>query len=317
MGDGLLAEFGSSVDAVECAVVLQREMAERNNGLAADQRIDVRMGLHLGDVIVEDEDRHGDAVNIAARLQQLAEPGGLCVSRQVAEDVKQKVALRFEPRGEERLKNIAEPVAVYRVLVGAPMRSRLFIQRAAARGQRLTIAALVAVLLIVAGGAAAWYFLREHAPGGFPSIAVLPFDNLSGDPELDYLSDGVSEDIITLLSRFPDLAVVSRNSSFVYKGKSVDVRQVGQELGVDYVLEGSVQRQGAKVRITAQLIDARTNLHVWAEGYENEGSDPWALHDEVTEKVVASLTSERGQIRQAEYEQAWGKDTSDLEEYDY
>src|SRR5262245_18001089 len=191
VGDGLLAEFASVVDAVECAAVLQRGMARRNSGLPVDQRIDIRIGLHVGDVIVEDSDRHGDAVNIAARLQQLAEPGGICVSRSVVDHVKQKVSLAFELRGEERLKNIAEPVSVFRVrLEGAQAR---------------------------------------HLPPvpDKPSIAVLPFENLSGDPEQEYFADGMVEEIITALSRFRDLFVIARNSSFTYRGRAVDVKQVG------------------------------------------------------------------------------------------
>jgi TolB-like protein/class 3 adenylate cyclase len=319
MGDGLLAEFGSVVDAVECAVVLQREMAERNNGLPDDQRIDVRIGLHLGDVIIEGDDRHGDAVNIASRLQQLAEPGGVCVSETVVKHVKQKVALRFEPQGEERLKNIAEPVAVYRVEIGA--------MAAQARGPswfvrlprlRLVAGAVAILLLLAAGGVATWYLqAREPPPKGFPTIAVLPFDNFSGDPAQDYLSDGVSEEIITMLSRFPDLAVIARNSTFAYKGRPVDVRQVGRDLGVDYVVEGSVRKEADKLRIVAQLVDAHTGQHVWAERYENAGSDPWLLQDEVTGKIIGSLTGEQGLIRKKEYDGAWGKDAGSLQEHDY
>lgn len=318
-GDGLLAEFGSVVDAVECAVLLQREMAERNNGLPQDRRIDVRMGINLGDVIVENEDRHGEGVIIAARLQQLAEPGGIAVSGTVADHVKHKLALRFEPRGEERLKNIAEPVKVFGVLADASaIRQRDPIRAALANGRRLSIAAAL-MLLLVAGGVAAhyWWASETPVPDSFPTIAVLPFNNFSGDPAKDYLSDGVTEEIITMLSRSPDLAVIARNSTFVYKGQAVDVRQVGKDLGVQYVLEGSVRNEGDKIRIIAQLVDARTNEHVWAERYDNSGSDPWVLHDQITSMIVTSLTGERGQLRRKEYEQAWGRDTGSLAEYDY
>ena len=231
MGDGLLAEFGSVVDAVECAASLQREMARRNDGLPANRRIDMRIGVHVGDVIIEGEDRHGDAVNVAARLEQLAEPGGICVSNTVLNHVKLKVALGFELRGEEHLKNIAEPVRVYRVLLASPVAA-----------EKPTLA------------------LPDK-----PSIAVLPFQNLSGDPEQEYFADGVVEEIITALSRMRWLFVIARNSSFTYKGRAVDVKQVGRELGVRYVLEGSVRKAGSRVRITGQLIDAATGAHLWAD----------------------------------------------------
>jgi adenylate cyclase len=319
MGDGLLAEFGSVVGAVECAAALQREMAKRNEGLPDNRRIDVRIGVHVGDVIVEGEDRHGDAVNVAARLQQLAEPAGICVSQQVVDHAKQKVALGFELRGEERLKNIAEPVPVYRVVADAmapPPRPISNLRRM--HRQSLRTAALLLLLLVTGGGVAAWYFQpRQSPPKSFPTIAVLPFNNFSGDPAQDYLSDGTTEEIITTLSRFPDLGVIARNSTFTYKGKAVDIRQVGRELGAEYVLEGSVRKEADKVRIVAQLIDARTGQHVWAERYEEAGSDPWVLQDEVVEKVIGSLTGETGVIRKKEYEAAWGKDTASLEEYDY
>jgi TolB-like protein/class 3 adenylate cyclase len=287
MGDGLLAEFASVVDAVECAVTLQRSMAERNSDVADNERIDVRIGINLGDVIVEGDDRHGEGVNIAARLQQLAEPGGIVVSRTVCDHVKNKLALGFEPLGDHHVKNIAAPVTVYRVAI-APHEP-----------------------------------VADRPPGlprprhGKPAVAVLPFDNMSGDPTMSYFSDGVTEDIISMLSRLPDLAVIARNSTFVYKGKAVDVRQLGHELAVDYVLEGSVRKAHERVRIVAQLVDTRDGQHVWAERYDNESSDPWALQDEVTAKIVASLSGERGQIRQAEYKQAWGKDIASLQEYDY
>jgi adenylate cyclase len=255
MGDGLLAEFGSVVDAVECAASLQREMARRNDGLPPDRRIDIRIGVHVGDVIVDGEDRHGDAVNVASRLQQLAEPGAICVSQQVVDHAKQKVALRFEPRGEECLKNIAEPVRVFRVRLDRP-----------GAAERPALA------------------LPDK-----PSIAVLPFQNLSGDPEQEYFADGITEEIITQLSRLRDLLVIARNSSFVFKGRAVPVQQVARELGVRYVLEGSVRRGGHRVRVTAQLIDATTGGHVWAERYDRELTDLFDLQDEITKAITVSL----------------------------
>jgi adenylate cyclase len=233
-GDGLLAEFVSVVDAVECAVAVQREMAERNANLAPDLRIEMRIGITLGDVIVEGEDRHGEGVNIAARLQELAEPGGIAVSQTVVNHVGNKVALQFASQGQQQVKNIARPVHVYRVEM-----DRLV------AGERPVLA----------------------LPAK-PSIAVLPFQNLSGDPDQDYFADGVVEEIITALSRFQQLFVIARNSSFTYKGRAVDVKQVGRELGVRYVLEGSVRKAGSRVRITGQLIDTAAGVHLWADRIE-------------------------------------------------
>jgi TolB-like protein len=280
MGDGLLAEFGSVVDAVECAAALQRELAKRNEGLGTDRRIDVRLGVHVGDVIVEGEDRHGDAVNVAARLEQLAEPGGICVSQTVLDQVKQKVALGFELRGNEHLKNIAEPVRVYRVRLD--------------RGGEAQRPALA---------------LPDK-----PSIAVLPFQNMSGDPEQEYFADGVVEEIITALSRMRWLFVIARNSSFTYKGRAVDVKQVGRELGVRYVLEGSVRKAGNKVRITGQLVDAATGVHLWADRFDGALEDIFELQEQITAKVVGAITP---RVEQAEIERAKRKPTENLDAYDY
>jgi TolB-like protein/class 3 adenylate cyclase len=278
VGDGLLAEFASVVDAVECAAALQRGMAKRNSGLPDDQRIDVRIGLHVGDVIVEDGDRHGDTVNVAARLQQLAEAGGVCVSRTVVEQVRQKVAQGFESRGEEQLKNIAEPVSVYRLrLDDAPARTRPL--------------------------------LPEK-----PSLAVLPFENLSGDPEHEYFADGMVEDIITALAHFRHLFVIARNSSFTYKGRVVDVKQVGRELGVRYVLVGSVRRAGDRLRITGQLIDASTGANLWAHRFDGTLAEVFELQDEVAASVVGAITP---RVEEAEIERAKRKPTESLDAYDY
>ena len=320
MGDGLLAEFGSVVDAVECAVDIQRGMAERNAGEPEDHRFDIRIGINLGEVIVEGADRHGEGVNIAARLQQLADPGGICVSGKVAKEVEKKLAFGFEPMGEQKVKNISEPIPVYRVkLDNAPTPRRRTSPKSRLPSWTRHIAA--AMVLLAGLAAAGWYGLM-HSPSHLasahvPSIAVLPFDDLSPDKTLGYLGDGMSEDIITMLSRFPDLSVIARNSSFTYKGKPVDIRQVGRDLNVDYALEGSVRKDGDQVRITAQLIDAETGKHVWAERYDKTGSDPLALQDEVTTKIVGAMTGEKGQVKQGQYRETWGKDTADLGEYDY
>ena len=319
MGDGLLAEFASVVDAVECAVVLQRGMAERNGGIDDDRRIDVRMGINLGDVIIEEEDRHGKGVIIAARLQQLAEPGGIAVSSTVIEHVNHKLALCFEPLGQHHVKNLAEPVSAYRVKLDGVSRRRITTRRRLSGVWPWTAALATLVIAIGTWGV----FQRPDAPAtqvlssNVPSIAVLPFDDLSPDKNLGYFGDGVSEDIITMLSRFPDLAVVGRNSSFAYRGKAVDIRQIGKDLGVSYVLEGSVRKEGNQARIVAQLIDARNGEHVWAERFDKAGTDPWALQDEVTGKIVGAMMGETGAIKQADYRQAWGKDATNLAEYDY
>jgi adenylate cyclase len=321
MGDGLLAEFGSVVDAVECAVALQRSMAERNAAVETDRRIDVRIGINLGEVIVEGEDRYGEGVIVASRLQQLAEPGGICVSGKVAREVEKTLAFGFEPMGEQHVKNIAQPITVYRVKLdrGAAPAQRRRMKPAISQWAWLIAAA---ILLVIGSGTVAWYgFMRPPPPhvvaAQVPSIAVLPFDNMSGNQSLGYLGDGISEDIISMLSRFPDISVVARNSSFAYKGKPEDVRKIGSELGVDYVLEGSVRKDANELRIVAQLIDAHDGQHVWADRFDKSGPDPWALQDEVTAKIIATLTGELGAIKQADYRRAWGKDATNLEEYDY
>ena len=320
MGDGLLAEFGSVIDAVECAVDIQRGMAERNAGEFEDQRIDIRIGVNLGEVIVEGTDRHGEGVNIAARLEQLADPGGVCVSGKVANEVEKKLAFGFEPMGEQKVKNITEPIPVYRVKldgVRAPAKRK----SPKSRTPRWAMPLAAAAVLAIGVSAAGWYGLMPSPPHlaatHVQSIAVLPFDDLSSDRSLGYLGDGVSEDIITMLSRFPELSVVARNSSFVYKGKPVDVRQIGRDLNVGYALEGSVRKEADQIRIVAQLIDTQTGKHVWAERYDKAGTDPQVLQDEVTGRIVDAIAADAGQIKRGQYHDAWGKDTADLGEYDY
>jgi adenylate cyclase len=239
-GDGLLVEFASVVDAVRCAVEVQQEMAERNVGVPEEQRIQFRIGINLGDIIKDGRDIYGDGVNVAARLEALAEPGGICVNRVVRDQVRDKLDFAFEDAGEQRVKNIARPLRVYHVRPGQ-----------------------------VAGE-------EMNAPQpplalpDKPSLAVLPFTNMSGDPEQEFVSDGIAEDVITALSRHPSLFVIARNSTFTYKGRAVDVKQVGRELGVRYVLEGSVRKVGNRIRITAQLIEAETGNHFWANRYDRD-----------------------------------------------
>jgi TolB-like protein/class 3 adenylate cyclase len=328
MGDGALMEFPSVVEAVIFAVEVQLAMRERNREVPEEQRVIYRIGINIGDIIVEDDDIYGDGVNIAARLESLAEPGGICVRRNVRNQIRDKLDLDFEDRGEIEVKNIARPVRVFAVSLGQKAEALVTpvetITAKSARGPWPTVAAAVAVLALMVGGVVWWQpWVPDtgpapiRAPGDKASIAVLPFDNMSGDAELDYFSDGMTEDIIMELSKNPDLKVVSRNSSFTYRDKAVKVRQVSEELGVRYVLEGSVRKQGDKVRITAQLIDATTDSHVWADRFDEEGTDVFALQDRVAQRIDATLSGQEGKIRDAEYERVRQMDAAKLEEYDY
>ncbi len=263
-GDGLLIEFASVVDAVRCAVEVQRAMAERNTDVPPDRRIELRMGINLGDIIKDGRDIYGDGVNVAARLEGLAEPGGICVSRVVRDQVRDRLAFAFEDMGEQQVKNIARPVRVHRIKLfeeeGSP----------AVRPSHQATATPLAV-------------------PDKPSVAVLPFTNMSGDPEQEYLADGIAEDVITALSRYPSLFVIARNSCFTYKGRAVDVKQVGRDLGVRYVLEGSVRKAGNRIRVTAQLVEAQTGNHVWAERYDRDLVDIFAVQDEITEAATIAV----------------------------
>jgi adenylate cyclase len=328
-GDNILAEFASVVDAVQCAVGIQEELKVRNAQLSADRRMEFRIGINLGDVI-EDEGRlYGDGVNIAARLEALAEAGGICISGTVHEHIRHKLPLTIEHVGEYSVKNIAQPVQVYRVLwdvedVGEETR-RKPVRRLR---WRWALLALAAAIVLGAGGYAIWWlFFRLIPPpevtavpaSGLepldrPSIAVLPFDNMSGDQEQEYFSDGITEDLITDLAKISGLFVVARNSTFVYKGQAVDIAEVGRELGVRYVVEGSVRKAAGKVRVTAQLIDASTGGHLWADRYDRDLEDIFVVQDEVVGKIVAALAVQLTDDEQA----SLVKDTtSSLEAYDY
>jgi adenylate cyclase len=279
-GDGALVEFPSIVGAVRCAVDIQRSMVERNAEVAEEKRIEFRVGINLGDVIIDGGDIYGDGVNVAARLEGIADPGGICISDDAYRQVQGKLDVTFNYIGEQRLKNIAQPVRVYRARSDG-----------AATDERPALP------------------LPDK-----PSIAVLPFANMSGDPSQEYFSDGITEDIITELSRFSDLFVIARNSSFTYKSRAVDVRQVGRELGVRYVLEGSIRRAADRVRITAQLIDATTGAHRWAERYDRELKDVFAVQDEVARAIVGILASH---VRRAEAERTLLKPPASWQAYDY
>jgi adenylate cyclase len=263
-GDGMLVEFVSVVDAVRCAVDVQRGMIERNAKLPVESRIQFRVGINVGDIISDDNDIYGDGVNVAARLEALAEPGGICVSRNVHDQVRDKLSFSFEDIGEQVFKNIARSIGVHRVSLAE--NAPLTVLKSTAAAQK-----------------------PELASSDRPSLAVLPFANMSGDPEQEYFADGISEDIITGLSKLRWFFVIARNSSFAYKGKTADVKRAARELGVRYVLEGSVRKSGNRVRITAQLIDAATGNHIWADHYDGNLTDIFALQDEITEKVVAAI----------------------------
>jgi adenylate cyclase len=286
-GDGMLVEFSSVADAVACAVEIQRAMAERDGDATSEHAIRFRIAINLGDVISEDDDIFGDGVNVAARLQEFAEPGGICVSGAIRDQVGERLEVGFEDLGEQKVKNISRPIRVYRV--------RLDGHRAAASPAPV---------------------VRPKPVGAVtdkPAIAVLPFANMSGDPEQEFFADGLTEDIITALSRFRELFVISRNSAFVYKNKAVRIQDVAAELGVQYVVEGSVRKAGRRVRVTVQLIDAESDCHVWAERYDRELEDIFAIQDEVTAAIVATLP---GRVEAASHERAKRKPTESMAAYE-
>jgi len=286
-GDGMLVEFYSVADAVLCAAEIQRRMARRNVDVAPSRWIQLRIGINLGDVIVEENDIFGDGVNVAARLEMLAEPGGICVSGAVREQVGDRLdQIAFEDLGEQAVKNIARPIRIFRIRLEQDPRTALESAKDAA-----TATATVKK----------------------PSIAVLPLANMSGDPEQEFFADGLTEDIITELSRFHDLLVISRNSTFVHKGKAVKVQEVAREFGVDYVLEGSVRKAGDRIRVTVQLIDAETDRHVWAERYDRELADIFTIQDEMTRAIVATLP---GRVEAATHDRAKRKPTGNMAAYE-
>jgi len=266
-GDGMLVEFASVVDAVRCAAELQRAMIDREAGMPEDRRIRFRIGINLGDVIVDGDDIFGDGVNAAARLEALSDPGGLCISRTVRDQIRDKLAYHFEDLGEQSVKNIARPVRVY-----------------ALRPE--------AVAELAASSARAAHPISRPVVAPHLSIVVLPFTNLSSDPEQQYFADGITEDLTTDLSRIADMFVIARNSAFTYKGKSVDAKQVGRELGVRYLLEGSVRRSSQQVRVNAQLVDTETGAHLWAERLDRDMGDLFRLQDEITSQIARALQFE-------------------------
>jgi adenylate cyclase len=322
-GDGILIEFRSVVDAVRCAIEVQNGMIERNSGLPTERRIEFRVGIHLGDVVEEsDGDLMGDGVNIAARLEGICEPGGICLSEHAYWQVKGRLDLAVTDLGQTQLKNIAEPIRVYSLRVGVPAEAKPAMPTgppAAKRRWALAplVAGIAALLIIIAVGG--WYFLAGGA-GSTPPIAarlsmvVLPFTNLSNDPAQDYFADGVTENLTTELSRIRNSFVIARNTAFTFKGKSIDAKQIGKELGVRYVLEGSVQRDQNRVRVNAQLVDAETGAHLWAERFEEDVADLFKLQDQVVARLGNALGFELVKAEAGRSVRSKNPDATDLDQ---
>ncbi len=291
-GDSVIAEFGSAVEAVRCAITIQEELRIRNTELADERQMKFRIGINVGDVMVEGDNLYGDGVNVAARLEGVADAGGICISGSAFDQVKDKLSVGFEDIGLQRVKNMTQPVPAFRIVPGP-------VSTAATKRWRMP--AIAAAAVVIAAGGLAWWqpWITRVEPASLermafplpdkPSIAVLAFQNMSDDPSQEYFADGMAEDIITDLSKISALFVIARNSSFQYKGQTVDVKQVGRELGVRYILEGSVCRAGNQVRITAQLIDAETGGHIWAERYDGSLDDVFALQDKITGQIIDAL----------------------------
>ena len=325
-GDNLLADFASAVDAVNCAVEIQRELSEQNTELPYERRMEFRIGINVGDIVEEQDRIYGDGVNIAARVEGLADAKGICISGRVYDQVENKLDFMYEYMGEQEVKNIAKPVRVYRVLShpGAAAHRVIKAKKAAGKSWRNFAILLVGILIVVTAVVLGWNFYKLYVPSTTeqpmvlelpdkPSIAVLPFDNMGGDQQQEYFSDGMTDDLITDLSKVSGLFVIARNSVFTYKGKPVKVQQVAQELGVRYVLEGSVRRAGDQVRINAQLIDATTGHHLWAERYDGYLGDVFALQDRITGEIVAALSVK---LTSFEKQQVARKYTDNISAYD-
>jgi adenylate cyclase len=320
-GDNILAQFDSPVEAVQCAVEIQRELARRNLQLAQHRQMQFRIGINLGDILSRDDGTiYGDGVNVAARLESLAEPGGIMISESARMQVRTLIDVGIADAGEHEVKNIKEPVHAYRIVLDETT-PRARVSRIVPRAKTAALAAAALVIAIVVGMALRSGGETEDPilamPTG-PTIAVLPFTNMSGDPEQEYFSDGITEDIITELSRFDELHVISRLSTFQYKGKAVDVRQVGRELGAHYVVEGSVRKAGNRMRVTAQLLDAKDGKHLWAESYDRNltAVDIFAVQDEVTGHIVTTIADAYGIIRVTQMTSVTRKHTQDLGGYE-
>jgi len=326
-GDNILAEFNSVVDAVNCAVEIQRDLAERNVDLADNRQMKFRIGVNLGDVIEDNGNIYGDGVNIAARVESLAEAGGICISGRAYDQVANKLGLQYENLGEHQVKNITTPIRVFRVLSlpGAAAHRVVQAKDALKRKWRKIALSISAAIAVVAAALGIWYYFNSRPsiePASLnkmafplpdrPSIAVLPFVNMSGDPEQEYFSDGLTEEIITALSMVKSMFVIARNSTFAYKGKPVKIQQVAEELGVKYILEGSMRKDENQIRISAQLIDAIAGHHLWAERYDRDLKDIFAVQDEITKKIITTLQVE---LTMGEEARLLAKGTENLDAY--
>jgi len=326
-GDNILAEFSSVVDAVNCAVEIQRDLAERNTELPYNRKMEFRIGINLGDVIEEEGRIYGDGVNIAARVESLSEAGGICISGRVYDQVANKLGLEYENLGEHQVKNISTPIRVYRVLSlpGAAAHRVVQAKEALWKKWRKLVIAAGSVVLVVAVAVGVWqFYIRSPSiePASEkkmayplpdkPSIAVLPFVNMSEDKEQEFFCDGITEEIITALSKTPKMFVIARNSTFSYKGKAVKVNQVAEELGVRYVLEGSVRKAGDRVRITAQLVDAIKGLHIWADRYDRDLKDIFAIQDDITKQIITAL---QVKLTLGKIASGYARQTNSLEAY--
>jgi TolB-like protein/class 3 adenylate cyclase len=313
-GDGAIVQFGSVVDAVNSSVAIQKETAARQTEVPPGRRIVFRIGINLGDVVAEDGDLLGDGVNVAARLEQLCDPGGVLISGTAYDQLQGKFDRPLDYAGEQHMKNIARPVRTYHIRFedgGRPWRLRL-----KARSRQLRALATAAILIVAGGGA--WLLLgSDTIKSGSPAIAVLPFENLNGDQRWDRFADGMTEDIITDLARYRDLAVIARTSTEAYRDKPPDVREIGDALDVKYVLEGSLQVDGHRLRVTAQLIDAESGAHIWSERYDRFAEELLDVQDEITQKIAITLTGWQGQVTEAERTIARRKNATDLDAYDY
>jgi len=325
-GDNILAEFVSVVDAVQSGVEIQEVIRAKNAELPDERRMEFRIGINLGDVIQEGERIYGDGVNIAARVEGLADPGGICISGSAYEQIENKLALGYDYIGEHTVKNIVKPIRVYKVPTGPEILQKVTEEKRPAPGWQRAALAVVIALLVVSGGVAIWKSYRSTTPPievasvekmafplpDKPSIAVLPFENLSEDPKQEYFSDGLTEEIISALGSIPKLFVIARNSTFTYKGKPVKVQQVAEELGVRYVLEGSVRKGGDKIRISAQLIDALNGYHLWAKRYDRNLEDIFGVQDEITKEIIMAM---QVKLTEGEQARATAKGTDNLDAY--
>ena len=321
MGDGILVEFPSVVEAVRAAVEIQQRLAERNAAASAEHQITFRIGINQGDVIIDGDDIYGDGVNVAARLQERATPGGICISERVYGDIRGRIDVGIDDLGDQELKNIPEPVRVYRVLTGSDSGKGTIRWARSRLRSHYTAPAAAALVFLAVSGIAAWVWLWPSTPATLgpsgatrPSIAVLPFANLSKAPEEEYFSDGITYDLINDLSKFRDLVVIASNSVFTYKGKAVKVQEVGRDLGARYVLEGSVQKSGKRVRINAQLVDATSGQHLWADRYDEAVEDIFDLQEKIARHIVRTLAVQLSEIEQ---KRAFAKPTDNLAAYDY